>query len=202
MLQPAGDLGLEQEPLAADGVVGVMVEDLLERHLAVQLGVERHEHRPQPAPGVRPEDAEPLAVAGGRADGVGGGAVGVAVLGRQVTPTWPSVASTSGSPIRPGSRGSSCRPRPRPGSSRRRRRALQVDVGQGLQQGPLGRSQVPAGFQVVGEAPGLVERPRLERGHELALVDEAVLKGEQAEQEMTVGGVHGETPGRDGVPAR
>ena len=70
MLQPAGDLGLDQEPLAAGRVVGVLVEDLLERHLAVQLAVQRHEHRAQAAPGMRPQDAEPLAVAGGRADGV------------------------------------------------------------------------------------------------------------------------------------
>ena len=56
------------EPLAADRVVGVLLEDLLERHLAVQLGIERHEDLAQPAAGVRPQDAEPLAVAGGRAD--------------------------------------------------------------------------------------------------------------------------------------
>ena len=89
-----------QEPLAAGRVVGVVVEDLLERDLAVQLAVERHEHGPQAAAGVRPQDAEPLAVAGGRADGVGRGAVGIAVLGRAVCrrPTWPSVASMSGSP--------------------------------------------------------------------------------------------------------
>ena len=68
MLQPAGDLGLEQEPLAADRVVGVLVEDLLERDLAVQLGVERDEDGAQAAPGVRPQDAEPLAVGGGGAD--------------------------------------------------------------------------------------------------------------------------------------
>ena len=37
------------EPLAAAGVVGVVVEDLLERHLAVQLGVERDEDRAQAA---------------------------------------------------------------------------------------------------------------------------------------------------------
>ena len=71
VFQPAGDLGLEQEPLAADRVVGVVVEDLLQGHLAIQLGVQRHEDGPQAAPGVRPEHAEPLAVAGGRADGVG-----------------------------------------------------------------------------------------------------------------------------------
>ena len=66
VLQPAGDLGLEQEPLPAGGVVGVLVEDLLERHLAVQLRVERHEDRAQAAAGVGPQDAEPLAVGGGR----------------------------------------------------------------------------------------------------------------------------------------
>ena len=84
MLQPAGDLGLDQEPLTADRVVGVVVEDLLERHFAIQLGVERDEHGAQPAPGMRPEDAKSLAVTGGRADGVGCRAVGIAVLGRTV----------------------------------------------------------------------------------------------------------------------
>ena len=65
VLEAAGDLGLEDEPGAAGGVVGVVVEDLLERDLAVQLGVERDEDRAQPAAGVGPQDAEPLAVAGG-----------------------------------------------------------------------------------------------------------------------------------------
>ena len=66
VLQPAGDLGLEQEPLAAGRVVGVRLEDLLERHLAVQLAVQGDEDRAQAAPGVGPQDAEPLAVGGGR----------------------------------------------------------------------------------------------------------------------------------------
>ena len=99
MLQPAGDLGLEQEPLAAGRVVGVVVEDLLERHLAVQLGVQRHEDGAQAAPGVRPQDAEPLAVGGGRADGVAGGAVGVASCSVEPEPTWASEASSSRLPI-------------------------------------------------------------------------------------------------------
>ncbi len=84
VFQTAGDLGLDEEPLAAGGVVGVVVEDLLERDLAVELRVERHEDGPQAAPGVRPQDAESLAVAGGRAHGVAGGAVGIAILGRAV----------------------------------------------------------------------------------------------------------------------
>ena len=203
VLQPAGDLGLEQEPLAAGRVVGVVVEDLLERHLAVQLGVEGHEHGPQAAPGVRPEHAEPLAVAGGRADGVGCRAVGIAVLGRAVC------------------RGDVAERRldvrvadPRQALARRlagrdRGQALlhvaavgfQVNRGQRLQQRPLGGGQVAAGFQVVGQAPGLVERPGLEGGHELALVDEPVLEREQSEEEMAVGGGgHGEAPGHGVVP--
>jgi hypothetical protein len=40
MLQPAGDLGLQQEALSAGRVVGVAVEDLFERHLAVKFRVE------------------------------------------------------------------------------------------------------------------------------------------------------------------
>ena len=68
MLQSPGDLGLGDEPLAADRVVGVLLEDLLQRHLAVQLGIEGHEHLAQPAARVRPQHAEPLAIAGGRAD--------------------------------------------------------------------------------------------------------------------------------------
>ena len=55
------------------GVVGVAVEDLLERDLAVQLAVERDEDRAQAALGVGPEDAEPLAVAGGGRRRVGAG---------------------------------------------------------------------------------------------------------------------------------
>jgi hypothetical protein len=41
---------------------------------------------------------------------------------------------------------------------------------------------------VVGQGAGLVEGPRLEGGDELALVDQAVLQGEQAEVEVALGG--------------
>ncbi len=86
VFEPAGDLGLGDEPLTAQGVVGVPLEDLLQGHLAVQLAVERHENHPQPAPCMRPQDAESLAIGGGRADGITAGAVGVfiVVVGRPV----------------------------------------------------------------------------------------------------------------------
>jgi hypothetical protein len=38
VLQPASDLGLEQEPPLAGRVVVMSLQDLLQRHLAVQLG--------------------------------------------------------------------------------------------------------------------------------------------------------------------
>jgi hypothetical protein len=55
MLQSDGDLGLGDEPLAADRIVGAPLEDLLQRHLAVQLGIEGDEHLAQAAAHMRPE---------------------------------------------------------------------------------------------------------------------------------------------------
>ena len=58
VLQPAGDLGLQQEPRAAVGSSACCVVDLLEGDLAVQLVVEGDEDLARAAPGVGPEDAE------------------------------------------------------------------------------------------------------------------------------------------------
>ena len=80
VLEAAGDLGLDEEPLAADRVVGVMVEDLLERHLAVQLAIEGHEDGPQGASGMGPEDVEPLDFERGRSNRRVCSAVGVIVI--------------------------------------------------------------------------------------------------------------------------
>src|SRR5262249_10466147 len=86
VLEPADDLGLQQETLPARGIVGVMGEKLPESPLAVQFEIDRHEHETQAAAGMWPPDAEPLAIAGRRADGMAGSAVvvAVAVLGRPV----------------------------------------------------------------------------------------------------------------------
>jgi hypothetical protein len=74
---------------------------------------------------------------------------------------------------------------------------FEVNVRQRLEQRPPGAGQVAAGFQVVGQTLGLVERPRLEGGQKLALVDQPVLKREQSEEEMAVGGgSHGMAPKR------
>ena len=65
MLQAASDLGLDEEARSAGGVVGAVVENLLESNFAVELGVKRDEDGAQSAPGMRPEDAEPLPIGGG-----------------------------------------------------------------------------------------------------------------------------------------
>ena len=64
MLQPAGDLGLDQEPGAAGGVVGVLGLDLLEGDLAVQLRIQRHEDDADAAAGVVPQQPEATAFRG------------------------------------------------------------------------------------------------------------------------------------------
>ena len=66
---------------------------------------------------------------------------------------------------------------------------------------PLGGVEVAAGDEVVGQGPGLVAGPGLEGGDELGLLDQAVLQGEQPEQEVAVGG-HGATSRRGSGTAR
>ena len=78
---------------------------------------------------------------------------------------------------------------------------FEVQRDQGLDDGALVGVEVAAGDEVVGQGPGLVAGPGLEGGDELALVDQAVLEGEQAEEEVAVGGGgHGRAPirGRSG----
>ena len=82
VLQPAGDLSLEHEAPAAVRVVGVAGEDLLERDLAVELGVEGDEDGAQAAGGMGPQDAEPLATGVGITDAVARGLLGVAARDR------------------------------------------------------------------------------------------------------------------------
>jgi hypothetical protein len=61
----------------------MLVEELLEGHLAVQLGVERHEGGAESAAAMRAQDAEPLAVGCGPADGVNGRVSCTSCVGRR-----------------------------------------------------------------------------------------------------------------------
>ena len=47
--------------------------------------------------------------------------------------------------------------------------------------------EVAAADEVVGQVESLVARPRLERGNKLDLVDQAVLQGEHAEEQISIG---------------
>ena len=77
--------------------------------------------------------------------------------------------------------------------------ASRCNVGERFEAGALVGVEVAAGYEVVGQAPGLVAGPGLEGEHELALVDQAVLKREQSEEEMAVGGGgHGMAPNSGG----
>ena len=181
VLQPAGDLGLGDEPLAAGRVVGVLLEDLLECHLAVQLGVQGDEHRAQPAPGVRPQDAEPLAVAGGRADRQlavrSGSSSSASVAGPfLLRATRARVASISGSPSAArltrvdrlaGTAARLCSTPPPCFFSERDQR-LDRPLGR-RRRGRHGRRRWSA------RDPRLVARPGVECGDELGLLDQAVL---------------------------
>jgi hypothetical protein len=69
---------------------------------------------------------------------------------------------------------------------------LDMEGDQGLNDGPLVGVQVAAGQQVLGQVSLLVASPGLEGGDELDLIDQAVLQREQPEEEMAVGGGHGD----------
>ena len=63
----------------------------------------------------------------------------------------------------------------------------EVPCDEGLDRGAVVGVEVAPGDEVVGQRPGLVAGPGLEGGDELALVDQAVLQREQAEEEVARG---------------
>jgi hypothetical protein len=174
----------------------------------VQLGVQSHEHFAQPAPCVRPKQAKPLAIAGGRAQRQPGGAVAVVIL----------VSTDLGGVAILGSC-DACERRLDLGLAQvhqaRTGRSVGGDGGQALldvapmgfdvdrreclESRALGARQIAAGLQMVGQALRLVAGPGLEGGKKGALVDQAVLKSEESEEEMAVGGgSHGMAPSSGG----
>jgi hypothetical protein len=58
----------------------------------------------------------------------------------------------------------------------------------GIDDGPPGLIEMTQADEVVGETASLIEGPGIEPGHKLRLVDQSVLEGDQAEQEVTIGG--------------
>ena len=86
MLEPAGDLGLEQESGAAVGVVGALGLDLFQSDLAPQLGIKSDGDQPDASASVQVQDLEPVAQGTRRAQApfvFGIGLLVVIVIGRE-----------------------------------------------------------------------------------------------------------------------
>ena len=161
------------------------VEDLLEGHLAMQLRIQCHEDGAQAAPGMGPEDAEPLPVGGRRADGEAGGAVGVIFIEVSRRMRHAEVAERR-TEVRVAQVGQAVADRPAGGDggealSHIAAVGLDVHGRQGLDGGPLGGIEVPLRDEMVGEGARLVAGPGVERGDELRRLDQPGLQGEQAE---------------------
>ncbi len=185
MFQSTGDLSFDEESVAAGGIIGVMFEDLLEGDLTVELGVKCDEYGAQAPPGMGPDDAEPLAVAGGRAHGIGRRAVGIGVeVGDEPGEGVLDVGvAQRGERLAGG------------GASRDGREAptgigavlLEVQADHRLDTDALLGIEAAAGDEVLGKRPRPIAGPGLEGRDELALVDQAVLQGEQTEEEVAIG---------------
>src|SRR5262249_46318558 len=156
------------------------VEDLLQGHFAMQLGVHRHEDGTQSTAGMRPEHPEPQAVAGGRAYGVRGGAVPVVLailLGRSGSNMSQGtldvgIAESSQALVSGAASRDSCQ------APLDVTVLSDVQVCHRLDDSPLSAAEMTERDEMVGQAAGLVEGPGLEGGHELDLVDQTILEGE------------------------
>ena len=197
VFKPAGDLGLEHEAGAAEQIVGVRVEDLLEGNLAVQLRVQGHEDGAQATLGVRPQDAEPLSVGGGRADGIAGGEVGILVVDRGGvgcgSPAEVTECRLDHRRVDPGQFQADTI-QLQGGQAALDRAALALDMlpDQAVDQGTLLDVEAATIGEQVGDGPGPVTTPDPEGGEELVLVNQAGLQREEAEEQVAVGiGFHG-----------
>ena len=190
VLEAAGDLGLDEEAVSAGGVVGAVVEDLLEGDLAVELGVEGNEDRAQAASGVRPEDAEPLSVGGGRADGIGAGAVGViVVVGRAQRRADVPEGRLD---VRAAGRARAFASRASDGQDGKAltgvaAECLDMQAGDGLDGGAARGIEVAEVDKVVGQGSALVASPGGEGREQRPLVDQSVLQGQQTEEKVAIG---------------
>ena len=174
---------------AAGRVVGVVVEDLLQCHLAMQLRVQRDEDGAQAAPRMGPQDAEPLPVGRGRADGVGGGAVGVGI-GLARSRTGADVGESS-LDLAVAECGEALAGRSSGGNGGQALLGatamfLLVEPDHRLDHAALVGVQVAAVDQVFRDLAALVATPGPEGGDELVLIDQAVLEGKQSKEEVAV----------------
>jgi hypothetical protein len=177
VLQPAGDLRLVLEPAAVAGIVGIAVLDLLQRHVAVQLGVAGEEDLAEAAAGVGPQDAEPRPKGAGCAEaGPADGAVGVVVraCGGDVNQAGVELGVSDAGEVpahRPdGAEGFQARPRIAAAG-------LEVPGDESLEQGAIVGPHRLALDQDLPHGERLVGDPAVEAVEERRAVDEVVLEG-------------------------
>ena len=166
----------------------MLVEDLLERDFAVQLAVQGDEDSAQAPLGVRTKNAKPQAVAGGRANGVCGGELGVRIgilpgRGR-------ADADQAGCDGGLADRGQALAGRAAGGDGGQAFFDVvavlrQVPGDQGLDGNTVVGVEAAPVDQVIGQRPGLVASPGGECREQRPLVDQAILQGQQAEQQVT-----------------
>ena len=168
----------------------MLLQDLLQRHLAMQFFVQCHKYGAQPSLGVRSQHAEPLAVTGGRADAKAGGSIVLAAglaRGR-------SGADTGEGPLDVGVADA---------GEALARRAAGADGGQALLGAAAMLLEVPGdedfdGTAIVGikhaaidqvprDRPSLVATPDPEGVDELILVDQPILQRQQSKKKVAVG---------------
>ena len=138
----------------------------------------RHEDRPQPTLGMGPQDAKPLGVAGRLADGQTRRAVDLlAALGRVGAEVGKADTDQGIVDLRQALAGRTAR-RNR-GEAPPHVAAVLLDVPrhEDLDGGAVVSLEITAGNEVGGQGPVLVERPGLEGGDELNLIDQAILYG-------------------------
>ena len=150
----------------------------------------RHEDGAQAALGVGAEDAEPQPVGGRGADRVAGGVVGVAIGTRpDMEQRLLDLGVADGGERCAGGRCCGDGGEAPLGAAAV---LFQVPGHQRLDDGPVVGVEMAHGDEVLGQRPALVERPGLEGPDEPGLVDQAVLQGEQSEEEIAIdiGGGH------------
>ncbi len=177
VLQPPGDLRLEQKAGLRRWVVGQVSLQFLEGDGSIQLAVEGDEDFAQATLRMRPQDLEPASfdAGGGRvmraARGLGDGAVGEREGAR---PIW--VARSDG---HSGGRELTCDIGPRCAGQE-----LEISGDALFEACDLGRVEHATAGENIGESPARGTGPRADGGDELFTVDVATLEGPQAEAQV------------------
>ena len=173
---------------AAGWIVGVMIEDLLERDLAVQLAVEGHENGPESPLGMGTQHAKPQTLGGGDPDGERAGSVVIAVNSRLCArPDQRDGRVDRGIADReqaPFGRSSDLEC----GKAFLWAVAVPPEVmgSEGFEQVALRRLEQTLINQKVGDRTRSIASPRAECGDQNFLVDQAVLQGQQADEQISV----------------